>query len=810
MENTGFIVKSDRFNLKDPTCYLLDGWLNPGTKIQAHLGRKDLPVHIETLSEKISENEQGLEARLHITVPEDLGNAHALNVYTSQNTNMPLNRNNCFHISVEDLKEKRKPIQCYIDDVNLNTHDNICKITGWCVSREPVEMALADFNKSRIDCEIERYIRKDVVQLYWEYPVEERCGFYIELQPIPRQKVYLLMRAGEDRLVQTIATSVIIRNKQQVERQMQKGFDYLQYRGVTTLAQQGIRRVFSSRNQAPDYSKWIMKHLPSQKDLEEQRNHTFALTPKISIVVPLYRTPRKYLDELITSVREQSYTNWELCLSDGSGTPSPLRQKLDSYARMDERIHPFYHDKRLRISENTNAAIEASTGSYVVFADHDDLLAPDALYQVVKVINEHPDAALIYSDEDKVSVNGEYMQPNMKPDFNLDLLRTVNYICHMLVIKRDLLDQVGWLRPAYDGAQDYDLILRCIEQTDAIYHIPRILYHWRLHEGSTAEDPESKLYAFDSGKHALEDYYDRLGIRAKVIDGEFLGLYRTTYLRDRDPLVSIVIPNKDHIDDLKRCMRSIDEKSTYHNYEYMIIENNSEEQETFAYYEELEKTRENVHVEYWDGPFNYAAINNFGVSKANGEYILLLNNDVEVINDDWLEELLSYCMREEVGVVGARLYYEDETIQHAGVVIGFGGIAGHCFVQQKRGVTGYQHRIICTQDYSAVTAACMMVKKSVFQEVGGLSEELAVAFNDVDFCLKVREIGKLVVYNAYVQLYHYESKSRGLEDTPEKIKRFQHEIEIFNQKWPDILRDGDPYYNPNLTLESQDFSLRQI
>ena len=402
------------------------------------------------------------------------------------------------------------------------------------------------------------------------------------------------------------------------------------------------------------------------------------------------------------------------------------------------------------------------------------------------------------------------MQPHMMPDFNIDLLRTVNYICHLFVVKKTMIEKVGMLRPEFDGAQDYDFILRCVEATDRIYHIPRILYHWRFFEGSTAENPESKLYAFEAGKRAIEAHYDRVGIHAEVMQGEFLGLYRTRYIREEDPLISILIPNKDHTDDLDRCIRSIEEKSTYHNYEYIIIENNSDQEETFAYYKKLEEENPKAHVVYWDGEFNYSAINNYGASFAKGEYLLLLNNDVEVINAGWLEEMLGYCMREDVGIVGARLYYPDDTIQHAGVVIGFGGIAGHAFVQQKRGTTGYCHRIICAQDYSAVTAACMMVKKSVFEEVGGLTEELKVAFNDVDFCMKVRQIGKLVVYNPYAELYHYESKSRGLEDTPEKVARFNNEIKIFSDRWPEILKNGDPYYNPNLTLKSQDFSLRKI
>ena len=410
-----------------------------------------------------------------------------------------------------------------------------------------------------------------------------------------------------------------------------------------------------------------------------------------------------------------------------------------------------------------------------------------------------------------MSMDGhKFFQPHFKPDFNLDLLCTVNYICHLFVAKRELVEKVGMLRSEFDGAQDYDFIFRCTEEAEKICHIPKILYHWRCHEDSTAENPESKQYAFEAGRRAIEAHYQRKGIHATVENGEFLGLYRTKYILDEKPLISIIIPNKDHIDDLDRCVQSILKKSSYPNLEFIIVENNSTEEKTFAYYEKLQKECSKAHVCYYKGNFNYSKINNFGVQYAKGEYLLLLNNDTEMINDDCIEELLGYCTRSDVGIVGARLYYEDDTIQHAGVVIGFGGIAGHCFVQQPRGNTGYCHRIICAQDYSAVTAACMMVKRSVFDEVGGLTEELAVAFNDIDFCMKVRQKGYLVVYNPYAELYHYESKSRGLEDTPEKLERFHKEIRTFETRWPEIMKNGDPYYNPNLSLETQDFSLKRL
>ncbi|MDO4519587.1 MAG: glycosyltransferase family 2 protein [Eubacteriales bacterium] len=805
MINNGFVVKNDRFQMEDTTCYVLDGWIVPGTEIQAYLDQTPLEVRVDQLTDKVSEKEHGAETILYITVPSDTKGAKTLKVY-SQNTKRHL----CFKIAVKDLEEKRRGIRCFIDSVYINRQDDICKIQGWCIAKESVQIVLTDAQKNKINCEVERFNRKDVAGLYPEIELDPHCGFFAELHPIPEKRFYLLMKAGEEKQVKVIDTTTAGHYKEKAQTLFNKGMDYLQYNGPAAFAAKSFQKVFDIKNRPVVYSKWIKKHIPSEKALAIQRNHKFEYQPKISIVIPLYKTPEKYLDELIESIRRQSYQNWELCLSDGSGENSPLTEILDRYEKMDSRIKTVRNEQQLHISENTNEAIKIATGDYIAFADHDDLLAPNAMYEIVKAVNNDREIEVLYSDEDKVSVGGKHMHHNMKPDFNIDLLTTVNYICHLFVVKKEMIDKVGMLRPEFDGAQDYDFIFRCVEATDKIHHIPMVLYHWRFFEGSTAENPQSKLYAFEAGRRAIAAHYERVGINAEVLDGEYLGLYRTKYIRSYDPLVSIIIPNKDHIEDLDRCIQSIEKKSTYKNIEYIIVENNSDQPETFEYYKKLEAENPKAHVVYWDGVFNYSAINNFGEKYAKGEFLLLLNNDVEVINEDWLEEMLGYCMREDVGIVGARLYYDDDTIQHAGVVIGFGGIAGHCFVQQKRGYTGYCHRIICAQDYSAVTAACLMVKKSVFEEVGGLTEELAVAFNDIDFCLKVRETGKLVVYNPYAELYHYESKSRGLEDTPEKVARFNREIATFEKRWPEILREGDPYYSPNLTLESQDFSLRKL
>ena len=559
-----------------------------------------------------------------------------------------------------------------------------------------------------------------------------------------------------------------------------------------------------------DYEEWYKNHKPTMEELQRQRDTEFEYEPLISILVPVYNTPEEFLKQMIQSVRKQTYDNWELCIANANPANETVAEILRISSTKDERIKVKDVPENEGIAQNTNAALVIATGDYIGLLDHDDLLTPDALYEVVKAINENDRPQVLYSDEDKVTMDlSEHFQPHMKPDYNKDLLRSNNYITHFFVADRTLVEEVGGEDGEYNGAQDYDLILKCTERAKGIAHIPRILYHWRVHKASTADNPASKMYAFDAGKRAIEDHLERCGEIGKVSHEKDLGFYRVKYQVQGSPLISIIIPNKDQVESLDKCLESI-EKSSYKNYEIIIVENNSTDSATFEYYKKLEAENPKVRMVYWDGVFNYSAINNYGASFAKGEYLLLLNNDTEIINPDCLEELLGYCMRKDVGAVGARLYYEDDTIQHAGVVIGFGGIAGHCFVQQKRGTTGYCHRIICAQDYSAVTAACMMVKKSAFDAVGGLSEELAVAFNDIDFCMKLRKAGYLIVYNPYAELYHYESKSRGLEDTPEKVARFNKEIATFEKKWPEILKNGDPYYNPNLTLKSQDFSLKRI
>lgn len=730
-------------------------------------------------------------------------------------------------------------------------------------------------------------------------------------------------------------------------------WEYFQKHGLRALFKKSVHKIQNIQDDY-DYNEWYKKVRISDEELAKQRESVgdFAQQPTFSIVIPVYATPEKFLRRMLDSIREQTYPKFEVCLVDATPyakiqhDPAQGRtpqEVLAEYAAADSRFRYETLAENLGIAENTNAAIRMATGDFIVLADHDDELEPQALYECVRAINAHPDVQVLYSDEDKVDFEDiYYFEPHFKTDFNPDLLRSVNYICHLFVARRSLLDAIAetdadgrkiYERSAYDGAQDYDLILRATEkaqamerarlvscanasdanavtsqqQSDAaqapadstgditgvdgqtaateadaelkksaqpaiaaalnpldqellrqgrftssnIIHIPMVLYHWRAHQASTAQHPEAKLYAFEAGARAVYDHCKRIGLPIqKVEQGITYGFYHPIY-ENQQPLISVVIPNKDHTADLDKAITSL-AAGNYKNLEFIIVENNSDQAETWKYYEELKKrfpeelpadfidpasmpaTESNsaasdsaqasayhstsasvlpqpvVKVVKWDGPFNYSAINNYGVQFTHGQYLLFLNNDIEEINPDSIDEMIGYVQREDVGICGARLLYPDEDIQHAGVIMGMGGIAGAAFVRTHDSDLSYMHRAKCIQDYSCVTAACLLTKRSLFDAVGGFTEKLAVAFNDVDYCMKVRALGKLVVYNPYAKFYHYESKSRGMEDTPEKLARFHSEILTFGTTWKDILRDGDPYYSPALTFRKANFALKDL
>jgi GT2 family glycosyltransferase len=565
------------------------------------------------------------------------------------------------------------------------------------------------------------------------------------------------------------------------------------------------QRYLSEAAPPDEYRRWIAKHEPTAAELDRQRRHQFPRRPVISVVVPVFNPPPAFLDAMVKSVLAQTYPHWELCLADASTAPH-VRPALEVFAQADRRVKVQFLPENLGIAGNSNAARELATGEFVAFLDHDDTLAPFALYEIAAAVNANPDVEFLYSDEDKLDTAGERVEPNFKPDWSPETLRSRNYVCHLTVVRRELVERIGGFRAGFDGAQDYDLVLRATEKANRIVHIPAVLYHWRMHAASTASNKGSKNYAFENGKRALAEHLQRCGVDASVHDGPILGTYHVIYHLRSQPLVSVIIPNKDHPEVLARCVDSL-ARSSYANYEVLIVENGSTRPETHAYYTELRK-QPHVRILEWSAPFNYAAVNNFAAHQANGELLLFLNNDIEAITPDWLEELVKAAVQPGVGAVGAKLYYADDTIQHAGIVVGMGGVAGHAHLNYPRTAAGHMQRLLYTQNVAAVTGACLLMPRRVFEEIGGFDEGFVLAFNDVDLCLQVLAAGYRVVWTPGAELYHLESKTRGPEDTAEKQARFKREYDLFHAKWGTFLKAGDPYYSPHFRLDRPDFALK--
>ena len=678
----------------------------------------------------------------------------------------------------------------------MKKNDSI-KISGFIVGHQPTDVAIFKYFVGNREEHIEytTVVRNDVSNKYFQKTYKNSYGFSIIL-PLKKQA----------KLQVSIGNETHIFHINQIFLGWESFIIKLRNSKFVVKLKEFIRNMYQRK---VTYKSWFKLTKASKEELIKQKEYKWAEdAPLFSIVVPLYRTPKGYLKELIESIEAQTYVKWELCLADGS-PDNKLEMFVKSY--QDERIKYRYIGENLGISGNTNKAVEMATGDFIVLCDHDDLITPDALFEFAKEIVLDKEVDSIYSDEDKIDEKSyDVFDPSFKPDFNIDMLRSQNYICHLYGVRRELVEKYGMFNSEYDGAQDYDFILRMSEHSRKIAHVAKILYHWRTHQGSTALNPESKMYAYDAGARAIGAHYARVlpEIQIERIEnGYTLGMYHTVFKFNEYPLISVIIPNKDHTDDLDKAIRSMIEKGTWPNLEFIVVENNSTEEKTWEYYKKIEKEYSQVKVVYYDGIFNYAKINNFGVRHARGEYYLFMNNDVELIEPDSLKEMMGYGQRNDVGAVGCRLLYEDNTLQHAGVIVGEIGVAEHIFKKQIEGMT-YHARAMLTQDMSAVTAAVMLVKKEVFEKVEGFDERFAVAFNDIDICMKIREDKKLIVYAPYACFHHYESKSRGAEDTPEKIERFINEVNLFNSKWRSFIENGDPYYNCNFSKKHTDCRLR--
>ncbi len=601
-------------------------------------------------------------------------------------------------------------------------------------------------------------------------------------------------------------------------------FSLLQ-KAMLTISREGFRAFFAKtrdyikRNKnvvtlgvgQRDYDKWMNKNRLTEERIKIIKKEIagFQYKPKISIIMPVYNVEQIWLEKAIDSVINQLYDNWELCIADDASTKKHIKRTLRRYSQRDRRIKVKFLRENQGIALASNEVISLATSEFIGLLDHDDELSIDALYENVKLLNRYPSAGLIYSDEDKIDIKGNRIEPFFKPDYSSDLILSQNYICHFTLLKKSLFEDIGGFREGYDGSQDHDLVLRIVEKTDEVYHIPKILYHWRKIPGSTAAVYDSKSYAWEAGRRAVEDALKRRKIEGKAFLGKFQGSYRVKRKILGKPLVSIIIPFKGKPKLLKLCIDSMLEKTTYSSFEILGINNNSSDSKSFELIKYYLKIDKRIRFHDYNFPFNFSKINNYAATMARGEHVVLLNNDIEIITPDWIEALLEHSQRPEVGAVGAKLYYSGDRVQHAGIIIGITGVAGHPHRFFHKSEVGYYARPHIIHNVSVVTGALMMVKKMIYKEMEGLNEKsLGIAYNDVDFCLRLRDKGYLNVFTPYCEAFHHESASRGYEDTKQKVERFGKEQHYIRTRHETIFKTGDPYYNPNLTIDREDFSIR--
>ena len=704
----------------------------------------------------------------------------------------------------------------HVDSYELDKKNNKIYVKGWAFDPHGRDLKVSS---DTLKYEIDHVARIDVYKAFESSKYENsiESGFIITVYnalQLDLFKLKFMSNSGFDDY--EINVKLIKRNLNELTlkklkftlnfENLSKAWRYFRVYGLKNLIAK-VKSTYTRLNENDDYLydprsaylKWIDSNENYDIKLVEAEIGNYKLKPFISVVVPVYNVNEKWLRKCIESVISQCYTRWELCIADDCSTKNHIKAVLEEYKQKDSRIKVVYREENGHISKATNSALNLATGEFVALLDNDDELSKYALYEVVKLINRHPEAELIYSDEDKIDTKGNRKDPHFKPQWSPDTLLSCNYITHLCVLKKSILDKIGGFRVGYEGSQDYDVILRVSEQTEQIFHIPKILYHWRLIEGSTSLGADNKNYCYPASIRVLRDALERRKETATIEKGyEQFGMFNISFSPRESDYISIIIPTKNKANILKQCLDSIYIKNKYKNFEVIVIDNGSTEDSIFKLFDEYSK-KDNFSVLTLDMPFNYSKLNNEAAKIAKGNLLLFLNNDIEVISENWLEEMAGQAIRQHIGAVGVKLLYPNNTIQHCGIVIGFGGVAGNAYSGTPKEEDGYASRLKINYNYSAVTAACLMLRKDLFFEISGFTEELAVAFNDVDLCLKLLEKNYFNLCMPKIELYHHESLSRGSDSTPENIDRFIKEQNYMKDRWKKwIMRD--PFYNPNFRL----------
>mgnify|MGYP001224225927 CR=1 FL=1 len=797
-------------HLRDSRKLLIQGWydndLAGDAKIRVYADDRELPVKCEVYTDVCVFLHPGYGAdatstgyNYWVRLPGELHTFRKLRIFCCEKGSRDL----VVEYAPAAFKKLKERLEGNLDHAEL-TEEGF-SVTGWYASSKNVRILVYDARSGRLlKTETEYVGRLDLVRRYPEASGREVTGFCVKGNGIFPSKVHVVLTDGEKKKTCDLTTRKSLAQKE-LEKTREAYFKvkvYWQQFGFRHTLERCMDKI--KHREGINYNTWRAQSLLTEQALAEQRNHTFPKNPKFSVAAAVNEKTAVWCGKLLSSLKQQTYQNWELVIAARGNAAG-----IDAFAG-DSHVRLVNAGNAGNSGEALLSAAKGSEGDYIALLSPGAVLSPETFYLAAEEINKNPKAEVLYTDEDTVDKSGRvYSDPIFKPDYDPDLEQSMNYIGHLFLAERNISLKAAEESAGEADLWDYDYVLRCCDKAEVICHIPRALCHMRLAKKDQDDQREERMKKSRARDiKALEAHLKRGGFDASVTDGQAPGIYRVRYHLDREPLVSVIIPNMDHTEDLEKCISSIETKETYKNLEIIVVENNSRKEETFSYYQMLEQRDSRVRVITWNDEFNYSAINNFGAAAAKGEFFLLLNNDVEFIAEDGIGEMVSYCQRSDVGAVGAKLLYEDGTIQHGGVILGLGGIAGHAFGNEDGDTPGYCSRALCIQDFSAVTAACMMVRRDVYEKVGGFSTELSVAYNDVDFCLNVRKEGYLIVYDPYVLLYHYESKSRGSDGTPEKGKRFYSEVETCSSRWESVLGAGDPYYNPNLTVYKSDFSLK--